>query len=194
MIERHGHSFEQIAVSDNHLASTGATVGSTRAPRSGKCSFVCYNPVKAIIRAARRGFSLVRSLVLRNHGISADSRRFRRARDRFRFCARCDYTVVQFMPANDCNLRSIRLVKHFPPSLLFDLDFRPSSSSAALPLPFFLRLTGSASSGSLACRKVQNTRRKRAIRDRTPLTFHFSWSKIIRSPSYVPKTRVRSFR
>lgn len=149
-----------------------------------------YNSVKAIIRAARRG-SLVRSL--RNHGISADPRRSRRARDRFRFCARDDYPVVQFMPANDCNLRSIRLVKHFPPSLLLDLDFRPSSSSSAGSPPPSVP-PRSTSSGSLACRKVQNTRRKRAIRDRTPLTFHFSWSKIIRSPSYVPKARVRSFR
>lgn len=29
--------------------------------------------------------------------------------------------------------------------------------------------------------KVQNSRRKQAVRDRAPLTFHFSWSKIIRS-------------
>lgn len=82
-------------------------------PRSGKCSFVCYNPVKAII--LRRGS--LRSAPFRN---SADFRpirgRFRRARDRLRFCARHDYPVVQFMPANDCNLRSIRLVEHFPPS------------------------------------------------------------------------------
>lgn len=61
--------------------------------------------------------------------------------------------LVQFMPANDCNLRPISSS---------DLDFRPP-------------LVPSASSGSLACRKVQNTRRKRAIRDRAPLTFHFSW-------------------
>lgn len=46
-----------------------------------------------------------------------------------------DYPVVQFMSANDCNLRSIRLVKHFPPSLFFDLDFRPSSSSAGSATP-----------------------------------------------------------
>lgn len=37
--------------------------------------------------------------------------------------------------------------------------------------------------------KVQNSRRKQAVRDRAPLTFHFSWSKIIRSlllPSASP--------
>lgn len=113
-----GHSFEQIAISDNHLAierGANGRVGGTRAeaPRSGKCSFVCYNPVKAII--LRRGS--LRSAPFRN---SAEFRpirgRFRRARDRLRFCARHDYPVVQFMPANDCNLRSIRLVEHFPPS------------------------------------------------------------------------------
>lgn len=38
----------------------------------------------------------------------------------------------------------------------------------------------------LACTKVQNSRRKRAVRDRAPLTFHFSWSKIIRAPSPSP--------
>lgn len=32
---------------------------------------------------------------------------------------------------------------------------------------------------------MQNSRRKRAVRDRAPLTFHFSWSKIIR-PSLSP--------
>lgn len=99
----------------------------------------------------------------------------------FVFRAQDDYPVVQFMPANDCNLRSIQLVKQFSPSLLFDLDFRIS-------YPFVFP----SSFGSLACRKVQNTRRKRAIRDRTPLTFHFSWSKIIRSPSYVPYKPVHS--
>lgn len=120
-------------------------------------------PVKATIRS-RSGTTEFRPI----------RRRFRRATA---FCAQDDYPVVQFMSANDCNLRPIRLVKQFSPP-------RPRLSTLP-PCPSPSALFRLVSSASLACRKVQNTRRKRAIRDRTPLTFHFSWSKIIRSPSYV---------
>lgn len=175
----------------SHIGARVAAVnaiGSTRVPRSGKCSFVCYEPGESNNSCRSEG-PLVRSL--RNYGISADSRRFRRARDRFRFCARDDYPVVQFMPANDCNLRSIRLAKHFSLLLFSSTSTFDPPRPPLFPSP---SASGSTSSGSLACRKVQNTQGKRAIRDRTPLTFHFSWSKIIRSPSYVPRARVRSFR
>lgn len=143
----------------------------TCSPYSGKCSFVCYNSlsVKALIRAARRDL-LARSL--RNHGISADSRRFRRARDQ-----------LSFLRAGRLSGRAIYAGKWLQSALdptreilLSFSSLRPSSSFALVLHPL-VRLTGLCLvSGSLACRKVQNTRRKRAIRDRTPLTFHFSWS------------------
>lgn len=122
---------------------------------------------------------------IRNRGISGDSRRFRRARDRFcvlrtrRLSGRAIYAGKWLQSALDPTCETILSFSPLRPRLSNLLSFVSPSSS---PLH----------SGSLACRKVQNTRRKRAIRDRTPLTFHFSWSKIIRSPSYVPCRPVHS--
>jgi len=101
---------------------------------------------------------------------------------------------VQFMPTNDCNLRPIQLTKPSippPPPLSLSLShclfhspafstFGPSLGPPAPPSPF--PAPAAPAAVPLACRKVQNSRRKRAIRDQTPLTFHFSWSKIIPPP------------
>lgn len=88
-----------------------------------------------------------------------------------RFSARDDYPVVQFMSANDCNLRLIQRCEMVPGRSLSGPSPARDSWSREL---------------RLACTKVQNSRRKQAVRDRAPLTFHFSWSKIIRPPLYVP--------
>lgn len=144
-IEPRGHTFAQIAVSNDHLAS-----GRER-PRTPRWKYTrSPRKRKVLVRVLQLGESnnsrggarsLARSRTTEFRPIRGDSdapaTAFVSVRD--------DYPVVQFMPANDCNLRSIRLVKHFPSPFTSP---RPRLSTLLVlrcfsPPPF--RLAGSTS-------------------------------------------------